>query len=838
MSVPNAGGGPVSPGRRSSRFLKSKRTWVVLVAAALGISLAIPAASFADNAGGCDFSPANNGTPGCLGPLTGSTFAGGDGNLLTSPTTFGSTDWQNVSGLNAGFDLPTCTGDNSFGQGTKEDNPNVTVVSGSIPNNKSDLTRFYESSEFSSANNHNFLYLGWERANSLGTANIDFEINQKTQPDLTTPGAKTLNRSPGDLLVTFDFTNGGGKPSIGILRWVTSATNPVVPGIATNTCFSANTFPCWGDQLTLDGTDSIAAVNNLDPVTDPLFPAKPNAQNPVPKLQFGETAIDLTKAGVFPPGTCESFGSAFVKSRSSASFTAEAKDFIAPIPVNISNCGTIEIIKHTDPRGVDQSFSYSSNLPAQPPGTVKGVPQGGVTCPGNSAAGVQADGSFCLNDKGNSTADSAGNTIYNNALQAGSYNVAEGAPDPSGFTFKGVSCTVNGTATDLTDPNNARKVNITLNPNDVVVCTYTNQQNTATLATQTSATAQVFPGAAVHDTATVTGNQAADTPSGTVTFFLCGPIATGSCSSGGTNVGTGTLSGSGATATANSPDVNTSASPLAAGRYCFRAEWPGDANYPAALTETNDTTECFTVRTIPTTTTTTPSAGSHGTATFGSTVTDHAVVQATQSGDGTPTGTVTFFVCDPTQTVGGACPDGQGTQVGSPVTAQAVSGSSPPASSADSTGVTVNKTGTWCFRAVYTPGGANGSNYTGSEDASSGECFTVTDTTTSTSAQDWLPNDTATVAAGHGAPLNGTLSAQLYTGDNCGVTSGAAVSGQLYSKALTNATSVADTTLTTNNTSFKVKVSASTSWLVTFTSTDSNVASSSHCESTSLTINN
>jgi hypothetical protein len=137
---------------------------------------------------------------------------------------------------------------------------------------------------------------------------------------------------------------------------------------------------------------------------------------------------------------------------------------------------------------------------------------------------------------------------------------------------------------------------------------------------------------------------------------------------------------------------------------------------------------------------------------------------------------------------------------------------------------------------VYTPGGANGSNYTGSSDSTSGECFTVTDTTAATSAQDWLPNDTATVTSAHGAPLNGTLSAQLYTGDNCGATSGSAVSGQLYSTTLSDAASPA--TLTTSNTTFKVTVGTSVSWLVTFTSTDTNVASSSHCEVTSLTITN
>src|SRR5215472_13768279 len=396
------GGGTIPPHRGKRRFLRG-RTWGVLVAAiVLGTGIAIPAASFADNSSGCDFA-ATGTTQSCSGPLAGSTFAGGDGNLLASPTTFGSTDWQNVAGLNPGFDLPSGSGDNSFGQGTKEDDPNVSVVSGSIPPNKSDLTRFYEASEFSSVNNHNFLYLGWERTNVLGSANFDFEINQKTQPDLTTAGAKTLVRTAGDLLVTYDFNNGGGRPTIGLMRWLTSTTVPVVPGFATNVCFSSNTFPCWGDQVTLDGTDSIAAVNNLDAVTDPLFPNGPNYINPVPALQFGETAIDLTKAGVFSPGTCTAFGSAFVRSRSSASFTAEIKDFIAPIPVNISNCGQITIIKNTDPRGINQNFSYTSTIPAEPPGTVNGIPQGGVVCPGKSSAGVQTDGSFCLNDVGNTT---------------------------------------------------------------------------------------------------------------------------------------------------------------------------------------------------------------------------------------------------------------------------------------------------------------------------------------------------------------------------------------------------------------------------------------------------
>src|SRR5512133_3664292 len=109
------GGGTIPPHRRTRRFLRG-RTWGVLAAAVvLGTGIAIPTASFADNTSGCDFA-ATGTTQSCSGPLTGSTFAGGDGNLLASPTTFGTTDWQNVGGLNTGIDLPSGGTDNSFGQ--------------------------------------------------------------------------------------------------------------------------------------------------------------------------------------------------------------------------------------------------------------------------------------------------------------------------------------------------------------------------------------------------------------------------------------------------------------------------------------------------------------------------------------------------------------------------------------------------------------------------------------------------------------------------------------------------------------------------------------------------
>src|SRR5207248_3480965 len=105
------------------------------------------------------------------------------------------------------------------------------------------------------------------------------------------------------------------------------------------------------NHVSLNSANSEGAINSVA-VTDPISGAT------LAGLTFGETAINLSSAGVFPPGVCEAFGSAFLKSRSSASFTAEVKDFVAPVPVSISNCGTITIHKVTE--NGDASFGYTT----------------------------------------------------------------------------------------------------------------------------------------------------------------------------------------------------------------------------------------------------------------------------------------------------------------------------------------------------------------------------------------------------------------------------------------------------------------------------------------------
>jgi hypothetical protein len=162
----------------------------------------------------------------------------------------------------------------------------------------------------------------------------------------------------------------------------------------------------------------------------------------------------------------------------------------------------------------------------------------------------------------------------------------------------------------------------------------------------------------------------------------------------------------------------------------------------------------------------------------------------------------------------------------------ALAGPNANQSHADSDEVVADTVGTWCFRAVYQ---SDTNNYTGSSDSSTGECFTVQDSTSMTSDQDWLPNDTAHLSSTGGTALNGSLTIALYASSDCSV--GTEVSGQSYPFTLTNAASPA--TRSTNNSTYLVTAGTTVSWLVSFVpAAGSNVTGSSHCETSTLTVTN
>ena len=124
--------------------------------------------------------------------------------------------------------------------------------------------------------------------------------------------------------------------------------------------------------------------------------------------------------------------------------------------------------------------------------------------------------------------------------------------------------------------------------------------------------------------------------------------------------------------------------------------------------------------------------------------------------------------------------------------------------------------GRYCFRAEY---GGN-TPYLGSSDSSSTECFIVKDTTSTTSAQTWLPNDTAHVSLSGGGAASGSMKFELKSG-TC-----SALGSTLYTQtvALDGSGDAA-----TSNTSVSVSTTSNVVWVNTFTPSDpSRVVGSTH----------
>lgn len=388
----------------------------------------------------------------------------------------------------------------------------------------------------------------------------------------------------------------------------------------------------------------------------------------------------------------------------------------------------------------------------------------GVDTHGNPVPAVVGDVCATVNTKNNVPSpwpftEKSSDGSYVTANQFGNGTFFEGGLDLTNLGF-GDTCF----SSFLGETRSSQSTTATLS--DIVSGTF--KRCSASITTSQSASAPVNPGATVTDTATVTGSgpttppfptSSTDTsvsgaPGTPVSFGYCfSTTQISSCSGLTVNAfDTKNLQNSNTqgVSTATSKAFDTTNQPP--GYYCFTASWGGDTNYPGKISDDGSVgtpggnTECFQVRQLSTTTVTTPSDGS-GTALnspvpFDTTLYDTAVVTASAAGEGSPTGTVSFVICNPTE-IGQdkdgnpVCPTDKGTALsGNPRTLVAIANSSPPASSVlSSPGVEGNIAGTWCFRATYTP---DTTAFTGSSDNTTDECVTVNKaaTTTVTSPHD------------------------------------------------------------------------------------------------------
>ena len=243
---------------------------------------------------------------------------------------------------------------------------------------------------------------------------------------------------------------------------------------------------------------------------------------------FGEAAISFE--ALFGSG-CGTFGSAYLKSRSSDSFTAEIKDFIAPEKVQISNCPSALTTTATASVTVGSPISDTAHLDV-----------GTVAAGGTITFHLYSD-EGCLNEvnTGLSPVDVNGSGDYNSgnytpALPGTFYWTAEYSGDPA-----------TGTDPSSTACGDAGETSV-VNPIQSGISTHQS----------------VIP----NDAATITGGG-----SGTVRFRLY---------SGTTCSGTALVDQTKTVASGAAATTNTTVSVDATGTYSWLVEYSGDATHTAA----------------------------------------------------------------------------------------------------------------------------------------------------------------------------------------------------------------------------------------------------------------
>jgi len=341
---------------------------------------------------------------------------------------------------------------------------------------------------------------------------------------------------------------------------------------------------------------------------------------------------------------------------------------------------------------------------------------------------------------------------------------------------------------------------------------------------------QIGTGAAgvdVTDSTTITvGGQ--NTWDATLHTYICGPIASGTCDTGGLEIGTGTAIDE----TTTQPIVSGSANLTSVGRYC----WRGFVDFSTAgLDDQTDSSEgeCFEV--LPVTPTLSTSAGPD--VVLGNPITDTADLAGTAYQPGTdgpnatyPSinatmdtaagGTITFTLVGPNN-----CTD---VPAGFTPIDVDVSGDS---STAYTASFTPGAIGEYTWIAEYSGDDPNtlGAGPTACPDAN--EAVVVTGTAGLSTAQDWLPNDTATITGP--TALSGTATFTLYTGSDCNAGDDDTV---VYGPVDVPVSGASPQTAATSNSTLILEAgSGPYSWLVTYD--DANLTSPDPtCETTTITI--
>jgi len=470
-----------------------------------------------------------------------SNFEAGDGNMTLDAS--GNTDWncfQGTDGFQTSANLGPGPGGTTFTRNadcaaksgatnSPSPNPDFEQTPGQkfdtacptfkIGNNPpkdvwSDVAQYIEASpSLNSDNGHDIYFYGASiRPVVNGNSSGNIYFSQGTNPN----GANC--RTVGDVLLTFDFLGGGSKPTLHILTWQG----------ASGSCFVGSDSPttgCWGPSTpptitgaNSDGETNASQINGSD-----------NALNGQTVLAngFSEIGVNLTQAIKAAGGSATCFANETWVSRSSGSSFTSSPEMV--VSNSTPTCGSITIIKHTNPRGLPAQFTYT--------GTGTGVASSFHLNDGgyNASATPPINDVACVTTLGaprDSTAASPCNSRTFSNLAPANYSVNE-TGIPTGFAFGSVSCTKNGSAVSSGSGGltiTTSTVAISLGVSETWVCTYVNNQQLGVIKVYKSSSKTTSPLSGVVFTVTKPDTSTATMTTGSDGFACIGDLPFGSYS--------------------------------------------------------------------------------------------------------------------------------------------------------------------------------------------------------------------------------------------------------------------------------------------------------------------
>ncbi len=238
------------------------------------------------------------------------------------------------------FEDDTDPGDNSaYAGGNKEDDTrDWDYVNSAGPNPKTDFKHIMAHAKV--VGNSAFAYLGAERVVNNGTMVVDFELNRKPFKVFPAGGPPKPDRTAGDLLISLEYSNGGGNPIVTIYA-IANVQN--FPSGQTVDFVLVPAGPT---------ADAVRSATNFGALVGSGFGYT------IPEFDFAEASIDLSALGI--ETSCPGFSSGHIRSRTGGDpASSQLKDTARPFDIDLNNCGKVTIVKNAVPND-DQNFDFTT----------------------------------------------------------------------------------------------------------------------------------------------------------------------------------------------------------------------------------------------------------------------------------------------------------------------------------------------------------------------------------------------------------------------------------------------------------------------------------------------